>query len=147
MQFLPIKITSTHKKLSAVSSSKWIVSELFNFSNHSKLIAFRILILRGLCWFQWSDSLCIIFSSSFVHRRWGVRSEDSPPKFWFSYYCITCFVRSSRSYVFYKRVSLQNVAKVTEETSVLESVFNKDRLSTLTKRPGAGILLWIFRNY
>ena len=115
VQFLPIKISSTHKKLSAVSSSKWIVSELFYFSNHSKLIAFRILILHGLCWFQWSESLFIIFSGSFVHRRWGVRSEDEPPKFWFSYYCITYLVTSSRSYVFYKRVSLQSLAKFTEK--------------------------------
>ena len=32
MQFLPIKIFSTHKKLSAVSSSKWIVSFIFQIT-------------------------------------------------------------------------------------------------------------------
>ena len=47
VRFLAIKFSSTHKKLSAVSSSNWIVSELFHFSNHSKLITFRVLILRG----------------------------------------------------------------------------------------------------
>ena len=52
VHFLPTKISSTHKKLSAVSSPKWIVSELFNFSNHSNLIAFHILILRGRRWFR-----------------------------------------------------------------------------------------------
>ena len=51
VHFLPTKISSTHKK-TAVSSSKWIVSELFHFSNHSKLIAFHILILFGRRWFR-----------------------------------------------------------------------------------------------
>ena len=94
---------------------KWIVSELFYFSNHSKLIAFHILILRGRRWFRWSESLFIIFSSSFLHGRWGLRSEDQPTKIRFSYCCIIYFLSSSRSYVFYKRVILQNVAIFTEK--------------------------------
>ena len=52
MHFPPMKISLTHKKLSAVSISKWIVSELFHFSNHSKLIVFHIRILRGRRWFR-----------------------------------------------------------------------------------------------
>ena len=50
--FLPMKISSSHKKLSAVSSSKWIAGELFHFSNHSKLIAFHILVLPGRRWYH-----------------------------------------------------------------------------------------------
>ena len=94
---------------------KWIVSELFHFSNHPKLIAFHILILRGRSWFRWSESLVIIFYSSFLHGRWWLKSEYQPTKFRFSCCCITYFLSSSRSYVFYKRVILQNVAIFTEK--------------------------------
>ena len=93
----------------------WIVLELFHFSNHSKLIAFHILILRGRCWFRWSESLFIFFSSSFLHRRWGLRSEDQPTKFQLSNCFITYFLSSSHSYVFYKTIILQNVAIFTEK--------------------------------
>ena len=98
----------------------WIVSELFHFSNHSKLIAFHILILRGRRWFRWSESLFIIFSSSFLHGRWGLRSEYQPTKSRFLYCCITYFLSSNRSYVFYKRVILQNYCNIYRKTPVIE---------------------------
>ena len=64
VHFLPRKISSTHKKLSVVSNSKWIVSQLFHFSNHSKLIAFHILILRGRRWFRsWNYNMNYYSSS------------------------------------------------------------------------------------
>ena len=60
--------------------------------------------------------------------------EDLPQKILFSYHCITYFavlrmLRSSRSYLFYKRSALRNIAKKT--TSVF---LNKVRLATLIKK-------------
>ena len=85
---------------------KWIVLELFHFSYHSKLWTLLVPM-------KWKS--IYFFFSSFLHRRWGLRSEDQLTKFQLSNCFITYFLSSSRSYVFYKTIILQNVAIFTEK--------------------------------
>ena len=85
-----------------------------HFSNHSKLIVFHIRILRGRRWFQWSESLFIIFSSSF-HIIVSLILQQP-------FLCVLQKSYSSKCYKIYRK------------TSVLESIFNKIRLAILTKK-------------